>query len=181
MCVKILSGDYMLINIYTKLENLLTSSSTSLDATIFAFKTFITLLFFVPSMIVYLFVGYIVPVIISFVVLLYIALKQNNIFAVLSNVGLHLFMILSYFAINSNPGTDDTFANLDKVADSAVNGSIYTFIACIFLLIYIISVLYKYIKISKKNDTTANDKYCINCNTINKINNKYCSKCGAKL
>ena len=156
------------------LSDIITISKT----TILLLKFFITIIFFIPSMFVYLAVGFIIPVIITFIAMYIPALKQNNFSAKLYAVITHIFLIVTYFVINSNPGTDDTFANLDKVVDSAVYGSIFTMCALITFIIYCVSLSRGYKLITKPANIQKN---CPNCGAVNSSNSKFCLKCGTKI
>lgn len=158
--------------------------SMTFGALFFLIKFIITVVFFIPSMLVYVAVSLIIPPIISFITMCNVALREGNYRAVIYNIVIHIFLILTWFAMESNPGTDDTLANLDKVVDSAVYGSIFTFCALIFFVLYLTAVgnsSYKRRQKEKEKNTIKIVKDCPNCGTVNDAANNYCSQCGTKM
>lgn len=147
-------------------------------------KFFIVIVFFIPSAMVYFAVSLIIPPIISFITMCSIALKESNNRAIIYTILMHVFLVLNWFAMKSNPGTDDTFANLGKVIDSVVYSAIFTFCAFVFFMLFVGTIgnsSYKRRQKEKENNTIKIVKDCPNCGTVNDAANKYCFKCGNKI
>ena len=146
--------------------------------TIAMIKLLITIIFFIPAMFVFLAVGYIIPIIITFFAMFTPALKQNNSRAMLYTIITHVFMIVTYFAIAGKPGTDDAYTNFSNAIDSVVYGSIFTMCALIAFIMYCVSYSRGYKLITKPINIQKN---CQNCGAVNGSNSKFCLKCGTKL
>lgn len=154
-------------------------------AVIFLGCFLITIIFAIPATILGELVKLIIPPIITFVAMTYLAIKRNNNSAIFYNIIIHLLLIFTCIAVQSNPGTDDSFSTLDQVVNSVVYSSIFTFIAFIFFIVYLISVFK-----SKTNSNTITEtkpisqsqvKYCLHCGSSNEKSNNFCSKCGMRL
>ncbi|MBQ8131142.1 MAG: zinc ribbon domain-containing protein [Bacilli bacterium] len=93
---------------------------------------------------------------------------------------------LSYFFMIQNPGTDDSFSGLGDVVKYTFLGSLFATIALPVIARYLFLVLesfsgnYK----AKQNDQQQipqeKTKMCIHCGEINKLETKYCNKCGMR-
>ena len=103
-------------------------------------KAYVTIIFAIPAILVYLAYGLIIPPIVTFIILYIVAKKADSNKGIVCNVFMHLLMLFTFISVNSNPGTDDSFANLDKVVNSAVYGSLFTMAAFILFVLYVVFV-----------------------------------------
>ena len=127
---------------------------------------FMLLLISIPAILISLFVKYIVPPIITFVIMAYIAIKNKKYFALICNIIFHFLLIRVYYVVKMV----DTYNNLNyyMLANFIVIGSL------VFLLLY-------WLDITRKKKPKIQDIKCTNCGAYNKENYKYCAKCGKKL
>ena len=155
----------------------------------------ITFIFFIPSFFVSYYVSLIIPPIISFIILSYLALKNKSIKGEIINILLHLCMIGCYISFMTNPGTDDSFSGLSDVIDHAVISCVLTFFILILFIAYILVVVIKESKNSLQKQKAIqptqsiqptqpiqhNTKFCIHCGTYNDETNEKCTNCGMRL
>ena len=118
-------------------------------------KAYVTIIFAIPAILVYLAYGLIIPPIVTFIILYIVAKKADSNKGIVCNVFMHLLMLFTFISINSNPGTDDSFANLDKVVNSAVYGSLFTMAAFILFVLYVVFVTRA---VSKNNSANRTPK-----------------------
>ena len=83
-------------------------------------KVFVTIIFAIPAIFVYFAYAFIIPPIVTFIILYIVARKAESNKGIICNIFMHVLMFFTFNTINKNPGTDDYIANLDKVVNSAV-------------------------------------------------------------
>lgn len=103
-------------------------------------EVLLVMVFFIPSGIFMMLTGAIFPFVLSFILFIRKANKYNDSDAMKYALLAHLFIILNYVAYLFNPGTDDSFKDLDKVFNSVLIGAFCTFIAIIFIVKFYVSI-----------------------------------------
>lgn len=152
--------------------------------TLFAFfKIILVFVFIIPALIISAFVSLIVPPILTFIGLTYLAIVKKSATAHIYNFLLHSSFVATYFAALSNPGTDDSFSGLADVFNSAFFSSFFAFLALIFFVLYFVSIIRSEIRESQLAvaPKVEEKKGCLHCGTMNDKDSSYCSKCGMRI
>ena len=154
-----------------------------MDVILLLLKFLLCIFFFIPAGVIASLFSLVIPPILSFCGLGYLAYRRQCSSAQVYNILMHLFFIASNIAYDSNPGMDDSFLTFGAVVDSIFYSSLFTFFAFIFFILYSIVVFRFETKVNEVVLTPKPEekKCCLHCGTMNEKNSSFCSNCGMRM
>lgn len=154
-----------------------------IKAIIATIEIIIVYVFSIPAFFICGIVESIIIPIIIFLVMVYYSMKKEIPKGILDTLLMHTCFILTYFTAKMNPGTDDTFKDLDKVFNSMLLSSLFAMLSLIFLYKFLIKFKdhSESEKLDLKQFNIHNNKKCPVCGAINNPEDTTCHDCGITL